>query len=213
MIKENVLDLITSLRARRDALGYAHEKLKQDSDAFNKIIIIISLGAGLMESVKMRLDLNDAGWSLAPILLNSVIAGLSAMMKFQNYPTRMEAITEASSVVNNCLQKARNHASDTEIDPELMSEYNASLLACETAIYPSERKQFVTLAHKNLLVILKKEREYYSAIDKANRGISFSIASDDSNEDIMDTTTHPPRTKNKIIEMKAVSEGEEFENL
>mgnify|MGYP003677490175 FL=1 len=211
MKKENVSDLITSLRARRDALGYAHEKLKQDSDSYNKIIILISLGAGLMESVKMRLGLNTAGWALAPIILNSGIAALSALMKFQNYAVRMESITQASSVLNNCLQKARNHIKDEEIDPELMSEYNASLLACETAIYPSERKQFIILAHRNLLTILKKEQEYYDAIDKANRGISFSISSE-SNEDILDISEHPLKTKNKIIEMETVRE-EELENL
>ena len=211
MKKENVSDLITSLRARRDALGYSHEKLKQDSDSYNKIIIVISLGAGLMESVKMRLGLNTAGWALAPIILNSGIAALSALMKFQNYPVRMESITQASSVLNNCLQKARNHIKDEEIDPELMSEYNASLLACETAIYPSERKQFIILAHRNLLTILKKEQEYYDAIDKANRGISFSISSE-SNEDILDISEHPLKTKNKIIEMETVRE-EELENL
>tara|TARA_R110000796_G_scaffold85579_5_gene185624 strand:+ start:1718 stop:2356 length:639 start_codon:yes stop_codon:yes gene_type:complete len=212
MKKESVTDLITSLRARRDALGYAHEKLKQDSDSYNKIIILISLGAGLMESVKMRLGLNEAGWALAPILLNSGIAGLSALMKFQNYPVRMEAITQASSVLNNCLQKARNHIKDEEIDPELMSDYNASLLACETAIYPSERKLFMIQAHRNLLMILKKEAEYYDSIDKANRGLSFSINSDKSNDDILDISEHPLKTKNKIIEMETVRE-EELENL
>ena len=100
MKKENVSDLITSLRARRDALGYSHEKLKQDSDSYNKLIIVVSLGAGLMESVKMRLGLNTAGWALAPIILNSAIAGISALMKFSNFPVRMEAITQASSVNN-----------------------------------------------------------------------------------------------------------------
>jgi hypothetical protein len=210
MKKENVSDLITSLRARRDALGYAHEKLKQDSDSYNKIIILISLGAGLMESVKMRLGLNEAGWALAPILLNSAIAGLSALMKFSNFPVRMEAITQASSVLNNCLQKARNHIKDEEIDPELMSDYNASLLACETAIYPSERKLFMIQAHKNLLMILKKEAEYYDSIDRANRGISFSINSDESVENILDISEHPLKIKNKIME--TVKE-EELENL
>jgi hypothetical protein len=208
MKKENVSDLITSLRARRDALGYSHEKLKQDSDSYNKLIIVVSLGAGLMESVKMRLGLNTAGWALAPIILNSAIAGISALMKFQSYPTRMESITQASSVLNNCLQKARNHIEDKEINPELMSDYNASLLACETAIYPSERKQFIILAHRNLLAILKKEQEYYDAIDKANRGLSFSIS-----EDNLDDTTHPLKTKNKIIEMDTVNEEGELENL
>jgi len=212
MKKESVTDLITSLRARRDALGYAHEKLKQDSDSYNKIIILISLGAGLMESVKMRLGLNEAGWALAPILLNSGIAGLSALMKFSNFPNRMEAITQASSVLNNCLQKARNHSKDEEISDDLMSDYNASLLACETAIYPSQRKAFMLQAHKNLLLILKKEKEYYDAIDKANRGLSFSIKSDESIENILDVSEHPLKTKNKIIEMETVRE-EELENL
>ncbi len=212
MKKESVTDLITSLRARRDALGYAHEKLKQDSDSYNKIIILISLGAGLMESVKMRLGLNEAGWSLAPILLNSGIAGLSALMKFQNYPVRMESITQASSVLNNCLQKARNHSDDEVINEDLMSDYNASLLACETAIYPSERKAFMLQAHKNLIMILKKEKEYYDAIDKANKGLSFSINSNESIENVLDISEHPLKTKNKIIEMETVRE-EELENL
>ena len=211
MKKENVSDLITSLRARRDALGYSHEKLKQDSDSYNKLIIVVSLGAGLMESVKMRLGLNTAGWALAPILLNSAIAGISALMKFCNFPTRMEAITQASSVLNNCLQKARNHESDKEISDDLMNDYNASLLACETAVYPSERKQFIILAHRNLLTILKKEKEYYDAIDKANRGISFSINSDESIENILDISEHPLKIKNKIME--TVKEEGEFNNL
>ena len=211
MKKESVTDLITSLRARRDALGYAHEKLKQDSDSYNKIIILISLGAGLMESVKMRLGLNEAGWALAPILLNSGIAGLSALMKFQNYPVRMEAITQASSVLNNCLQKARNHSDDEVINEDLMSDYNASLLACETAIYPSERKAFMLQAHKNLIMILKKEKEYYDAIDKANNGLSFSINSNDSIENILDISEHPLKIKNKIME--SVKEEGEFNNL
>jgi hypothetical protein len=210
MKKESVTDLITSLRARRDALGYAHEKLKQDSDSYNKIIILISLGAGLMESVKMRLGLNEAGWALAPILLNSGIAALSALMKFQNYPVRMESITQASSVLNNCLQKARNHETDEEIDPELMSDYNASLLACETAIYPSERKAFMLQAHRNLIMILKKEKEYYQSIDDANNGLSFSIS---SNENIMDISEHPLKTTNKIIEMETVKEESEIDSL
>ena len=168
MIKENVRDIINSLRARRDALGYAHEKLKQDSDAYNKIIILVSLGAGMLESVKMRLNLNTAVFALAPILLNSGIAGISALMKFRSYPTRMESITQASSLLNATLQKARNHANDIEIPEDLMIDYNSSLLACETAIYPSERKSFMVQSHKNLLMILKEEKKYYDAIDNAN---------------------------------------------
>jgi len=125
-------------------------------------------------------------------------------MKFCNFPTRMESITQASSVLNNCLQKARNHESDEEISDDLMADYNASLLACETAIYPSERKQFMIQAHRNLILILKKEREYYDTIDKANRGISFSINSDKSIENVLDISTHTAKPiLNSINELEA----------
>ena len=210
MRKETCEDIINSLRSRRDALGYAHEKLKQDSDSYNKIIIIVSLGAGMLESIKMRLNLTTAGFALAPILLNSGIAGISALMKFRNYPTRMESITQASSVLNNCLQKARNHQYDAEINEDLMSDYNASLLACETAIYPSERKAFMIQSHRNLLMILKTEKKYFNEIDIANSGISISS---DSTENILDITTHPLKTTNKIIEMETVKEGDELDSL
>ena len=205
MRKETCEDIINSLRSRRDALGYAHEKLKQDSDSYNKIIIIVSLGAGMLESIKMRLDLTSAGFALAPILLSSGIAGISALMKFRNYPTRMESITQASSVLNNCLQKARNHIYDAEINEDLMSDYNASLLACETAIYPSERKQFMIQSHRNLLMILKTEKKYFEEIDIANSGISISS---DSTENIMDISTH----KAKPI-LKSINEQEAELNL
>ena len=205
MRKETCEDIINSLRSRRDALGYAHEKLKQDSDSYNKIIIIVSLGAGMLESIKMRLDLTSAGFALAPILLSSGIAGISALMKFRNYPTRMESITQASSVLNNCLQKARNHQYDAEINEDLMSDYNASLLACETAIYPSERKAFMIQSHRNLLMILKTEKKYFDEIENANSGISISS---DSTENIMDISTH----KAKPI-LNTINEQEAMHNL
>lgn len=187
MKKETITDLINSLRSRRDALGYAHERLKQDSDSYNKIIIVISLMTGALESIKMKLDLTAAGWSLAPILLSSLIAATSALMKFKNYPTRMEAITQASSILNNCLSKARNHQEDPEINEDLRSDYNASLLACETAIYPSERKAFMLQANKNLLMILKAEQKYFDAVDDANSGISIKISNSDDELDYSDS--------------------------
>ena len=66
-------------------------------------------------------------------------------------------------------------------------------------------------AHRNLILILKKESEYYDTIDKANRGISFSINSDKSIENVLDISEHPLKIKNKIME--SVKEEGEFENL
>tara|TARA_R110002110_G_scaffold205614_1_gene417843 strand:+ start:63 stop:272 length:210 start_codon:yes stop_codon:yes gene_type:complete len=66
-------------------------------------------------------------------------------------------------------------------------------------------------AHKNLIMILKKESEYYSAIDKANRGLSFSINSNESIENVLDISEHPLKIKNKIME--SVKEEGELDNL
>ncbi len=212
MKKENTQDLIFSLKSKSDALGYAHEKLKQDSDSYNKIIIVVSLMTGALESIKMKLHLTAAGWSLAPILLSSLIAATSALMKFRNYPQRMESITQARSVLNNCLNKARNHVDDLVINPELMCDYNASLLACDTCIYPSERKSFMLQSHKNLLLILKSEQKYIDAIEDANSGISIKISGSESEsielQDDLDVSTH---RVNPIIQKKPSIK--EVENL
>ena len=186
MKKEKTEDLIMALKSKSDALGYAHEKLKQDSDSYNKIIIVVSLMTGALESIKMKLHLTAAGWSLAPILLASLIAGISAMMKFRNYPTRMESITQARSTLNACLNKARNHIDDETMNPELMNEYNASLLACENCIYPSERK-------------------YVDAIADANSGLSIQLSDSHSNDEL-DISTH-----NVVI--PALTPIDEAENL
>tara|TARA_R110000824_G_scaffold90450_1_gene220905 strand:+ start:81 stop:266 length:186 start_codon:yes stop_codon:yes gene_type:complete len=61
-------------------------------------------------------------------------------------------------------------------------------------------------------MILKKEKEYYQSIDDANNGLSFSINSEESIENMLDVSEHPLKTKNKIIEMETVRE-EELENL
>ena len=205
MKKEKTEDLIMALKSKSDALGYAHEKLKQDSDSYNKIIIVVSLMTGALESIKMKLHLTAAGWSLAPILLASLIAGISAMMKFRNYPTRMESITQARSTLNACLNKARNHIDDETMNPELMNEYNASLLACETCIYPSERKAFMLQSHKNLLMILKSEQKYVDAIADANSGLSIQLSDSHSNDEL-DISTH-----NVVI--PALTPIDEAENL
>ena len=74
MIKESRLEIINEIKAKRDAISLGHQQLKNDSDTWNKVIILLSLVTGGLESIKMKLNLNGAGWSLVPIMLSSVIA-------------------------------------------------------------------------------------------------------------------------------------------
>ena len=57
MDKTTLPMIINDLRSRRDALSLAHEQLKIDSDSWNKAIIVLSLGTGMFESMKIKL-----GW-------------------------------------------------------------------------------------------------------------------------------------------------------
>tara|TARA_R110002124_G_scaffold135077_2_gene297856 strand:+ start:17 stop:670 length:654 start_codon:yes stop_codon:yes gene_type:complete len=205
MIKDSIDEIVNDLKSKRDALSLAHQKLKTDSDDWNKGIIILSLVTGGLESIKMKLNLNQAGWSLVPILLSSVIAACSALIKFRNFPQRMETIINASGLITNILGKARNKKA---IDEELLHEYNDALGYLETSLYPDQRKVFLKQSHKNLIEIMRQEEKYYDLIIKVNNHEAINF-SDDSSEDSMnikpifnelDITEHRSRPLQSIVE-------------
>ena len=174
MIKETIEDIRNDIKSKRDALLIGHQNLKKDNDSWNKAIIVISVISGLMESIKMRLQLTGAGWELLPIILSSITAMMASLIKFRNFNQRMETYLQNSSLLTNTLLKARNHDS---VDDDMRIEYNASLEKIETALYPSERKAFIKQSQRNLIDILSQEKKYYKKIDKVNNN---EIISDDS---------------------------------
>ena len=193
MIKDSIDEIVNDLKSKRDALSLAHQKLKTDSDDWNKGIIILSLLTGGLESIKMKLNLTQAGWSLVPILLSSTIAACSALIKFRNFPQRMETIINASGLITNILGKARNKK---VIDEELLHEYNDALGYLETSLYPDQRKVFLKQSHRNLIEIMRQEEKYYDLIIKVN---NHEVFSDESSEEL-DTTQHRKRPLEPIVE-------------
>ncbi len=200
MIKESRLEIINEIKAKRDAISLGHQQLKNDSDTWNKVIILLSLVTGGLESIKMKLNLNGAGWSLVPIMLSSVIAACSALIKFRDFNKKMEILIEANSRLTSILTKARNHA---VLDQDLICEYHDGLECIETSMYPNERKLYLRQSHKNLIEIMKQERKYYDMIDRVNAEPP-SISSDESSisdEDKLDISNHraTPLTQLDII--------------
>tara|TARA_R110001599_G_scaffold213328_1_gene411085 strand:- start:343 stop:1005 length:663 start_codon:yes stop_codon:yes gene_type:complete len=196
MIKSERLEIINDIKSKRDAVALSHQQLKENSDNWNKCIIILSLVTGGLESIKMKLKLDGAGWSLVPILLSSVIAACSALIKFKDFNRKMEILIEANSRLTNILTKARNHSL---IDDDLIHEYNDGLECIETSMYPNERKVFLKQSHKNLIEIMKQEQKYYGMIDRVNNGepiiLSDSSSSSGSEDnvlkrDVLDVTEH-----------------------
>ena len=161
MEKNNLQQIINDLRSRRDALSLCHEHLKHESDKYNKIIIFLSLSTGLFESVKLQMGLNNAAVSLVPIFLSSLIASVSALIKFKKFPEQMEIILQSQALLTNTLTTARN---ETEITPQLLKLYNDSLEKLEVSIYPDIRRKFLKDSHNNLISIMKLEQKYFNQI-------------------------------------------------
>ena len=211
MIKDHIEEVRNDLKSKRDALLIGHQNLKKDSDDWNKGIILISLFGGLMESIKMRLKLDGAGFALLPIIFSAITAAMSALIRFRNFSQRMETYLQSSSLLTNTLLKARNH---NTLDEELRVEYNQALEKVETALYPNERKAFFKQSHKNLIEIMAQEQKFYDKIDKVNNHEEIIIDNDDSSlssDEKLDNT--PARTNPINKDVLASLEEDDRENL
>jgi hypothetical protein len=212
MEKTNLKMVIQDLRSRRDALSLAHEQLKKDSDSWNKGIIIISLATGMFESMKIQMGWSNNAVALVPIALSSIIASISALIKFRDFPRQMEVILQSQSLLTHTLTNARN---EKELTPVLLKEYNDSLEKLETSLYPDIRKVFLIQSHKNLISIMKQEQKYFETIEKINNNEPISSSTSEENSEDGDITpTYRPYNKkidlnlstNKILQTRIDSE-------
>jgi hypothetical protein len=176
MEKHSIQMIINDLRSRRDALSLAHENLKIESDDWNKAVIVTSLMTGMFESIKLRMGWNSNVVDLVPIALSSIIACISALIKFKNFPSQMEILLQSQSLLTHTLTNARN---EDEITPALMKEYHESLEKLETSLYPDIRKKFLVQSHKNLISIMKQESKFFQNINSINEG-NYPLSSSDS---------------------------------
>ena len=203
MIKDDINEVINDLRARRDALSLAHEDLKSNSDKWNGVIIVLSLITGMIESIKIKLNIDNDFMALVPILMSSVVASISALIKFKKYPEQMETIVQSSSLLTNTLTKCRN---ETELTEPIRKEYHAALQALETSLYPDLRKKFLKQSHKNLLCILRQEQDYYKNIDRVNRGEKIDIKCDSGSDGTPDISLK--HVKSFVEETKEIEMNE-----
>ena len=92
MEKTTIGEISNDLKAKRDALMLCHSELKAESDQYAKAIILLSLVTGGFESCKIKLGWTSNVVSLVPIVMSSVIASVSALMKFRGFsPVNLSA--------------------------------------------------------------------------------------------------------------------------
>tara|TARA_B110000285_G_scaffold37091_1_gene40149 strand:- start:103 stop:705 length:603 start_codon:yes stop_codon:yes gene_type:complete len=167
MEKTTIFDIRADLKAKRDALSLAHEELKKNCDDWNKCVIVLSLFNGMIETIKIQLQLDSDGFRLLPIFISSIIAIISSLIKFRDFPAKMEVLIQSQSLLTTTLNKYRNN---DEIDKELVYEYNSALEKLETSVYPDIRKKYLQQSHRNLLSIMKLEQKYFKNIELVNNG-------------------------------------------
>ena len=171
MEKSTLSMIVQDLKSKRDALSLAHEQLKKDNDDWNKCIIVLSLATGMFESCKIKMGWDNNLVALVPILLSSIIASISALIKFKNFAAQMEVILQSQSLLTHTLNNARN---ETELTPVLSKEYNDALEKLETSVYPDIRRRFLKISHNNLISIMKQEQRFFDALHKVENGESLS---------------------------------------
>jgi len=205
MEKHNIGEISNDLKAKRDALMICHSELKSESDQYAKAIILLSLATGGFESCKIKLGWTSNAVALVPILMSSVIASVSALMKFRDFNTKLEVLVQSISLLTNTLTKCRNH---TEVDNDILIEYYNSLEKLEQSMYPHLRRKFLSMSHKNLLGIYKKEQEYFNNIAKVNSGEKVIFSDSDSEGEPpkiqgyvkeLDETEHPTNKQNVLL--------------
>jgi len=177
MEKTTIKEVCDDIKSKRDALMTYHEFLKTENDKWNGIIIVLSLVMGCLESVKIKLNIKNDFMALLPVLMSSIVASISALIKFKKYPETMEIVVQSSSLLTNTLTKCRGHEF---LDPEIKHEYINALEKIETSMYPDLRKKFMKISHKNLLCIMKQEQDYFNGISKVNAGEKLNIKCDSS---------------------------------
>jgi len=189
MEKRELNQIIQDLKAKRDALSLAHEELKRENDSWNKCVIIVSLTTGMFESMKLQMGWNNNIVLLVPIALSSVIAMISALIKFKNFPNQMEIILQSQSLITHTLNVARN---EETISPSLLTQYHESLEKLETSIYPDMRKKYMKASHTNLISIYKQEKKFYNEIDNINKAtLEFSDDSSSGSSNPFQTDSPP----------------------
>ena len=171
MEKSSLSMIIQDLKSKRDALSLAHEQLKKDNDDWNKCIIVLSLGTGMFESCKIKMGWDNNLVALVPILFSSIIASISALIKFKNFAAQMEVLLQSQSLLTHTLNNARN---EKELTPNLIKEYNDALEKLETSVYPDIRRRFLKISHNNLISIMKQEQRFFEALEKVENGESLS---------------------------------------
>jgi hypothetical protein len=121
----------------------------------------------MFESAKLQMGWSNSIVALVPIALSSIIASISALIRFKKFPEQLETLLQAQLLLTHTLNNARNQS---DISPILIKDYNDALEKLETSIYPDIRKNYLKISHNNLISIMKQEQKFFETLHKVELG-------------------------------------------
>ena len=169
------------LRHKRDAVQSQHKILSGCQNKFQKVIICLSLLTALVESVKSQLKLTESpneavahSSSIAPIFLSTVCSIVGALLRFRDFPTKLEANVKAVEKCAYAIARIRELKSQLNFEDEVVvrnsfldsvcSCHRDALEAVEVTLYPEDRKLLFEKAQANLLQINEDNEKFKQEI-------------------------------------------------
>ena len=169
------------LRHKRDAVLNQHKILTGCQNSFQKWIICISLATALLESVKSQLKLTESpneiiahSSSIAPIFLSTVCSIIGALLRFRNFPEKLETIVKAAEKCAYSISRIRELKSQLNFEEEAIirssfidsvsATHRDALESVEMCLYPQDRQLLFEEAQKNLLQIKDDNENFKNQI-------------------------------------------------
>ena len=165
------------LRHKRDAVQSQHKILSACQNKFQKVIICLSLLTALVESVKSQLKLTESpnevvahSSSIAPIFLSTVCSIVGALLRFRDFPTKLEQNVKAVEKCAYAIARIRELKSQLNFEEPVVIQnsfldsvsscHRDALEAVEATLYREDRKLLFEKAQQNLLKINEDNRKF-----------------------------------------------------
>jgi len=193
------------LKPRLDAMRWAFNDLKRQSDDLGFYILGVSLTISCVESIKLVLDMgSNKVFKIIPIVLSLGVGTLSAYAKKQDFQSKCELLLNSINEVEHILLDIRNAPTITK---GISEAYVKALSIAEGSTDPKSRGEAFKSASKNLITIQKQTLKYKACLDKLvdpELGLSVDIDTESATTETEET----PTIKKETISNKPTQQNE-----
>ena len=171
------------LRSKRDGVKLHYQGLKKTQDKFQKVIIVLSLFTALLETVKTQLSLTESSnpvvsnsSAVAPIFLSTIVGIISSLLKFRDFPQKLENDSKAVEKATYAISRIRELRSSLNFEERVviqnsyldtaLSTHREALELIEITLSPKDRQSLFQQAQNNLVKIGEDAQTFKDKLKK-----------------------------------------------